>query len=52
MTALSRTALMSGAIDARHASPVPRPIEILQIDEGAEEDPLADLQDLDRAGRG
>ena len=34
MTALSRAALMSGAIDARHASPSPRPIEILQIGEG------------------
>ena len=34
MTALSRAALMSGAIDARYASPSPRPIEILQIGEG------------------
>src|SRR5574337_468607 len=34
MTALSRTALASGAIDAPHASPAPRPIEVLQIGEG------------------
>ena len=34
MTDLSRAALTSGAIVARHAPPSPRPIEILQIGEG------------------
>jgi tagaturonate reductase len=34
VTALSRAALMSGAINARHASPSPRPVEILQIGKG------------------
>ena len=34
MTVLSRAALTSGAIAARHADPSPRPIEILQIGEG------------------
>ena len=34
MTALSRAALTSGAIDARHAPASARPIEILQIGEG------------------